>query len=85
MQGLLLDPNAPVTPEIPEVAQPTPMAGDPNAMPPEGAMPQPDGGMMGAGSPGEALMDQQMSAPAPTPTPMGEGSTLDGLLGQSAI
>ena len=41
MQGLLLDPNAPITPEVPEVAQPMPMAGDPNAMPPEaGGMPQ---------------------------------------------
>lgn len=85
MQGLLLDPNAPITPEVPEVAQPTPMAGDPNAMPPQGMPPQgpqPQGGMMGAGSPGEQLMDQQMAAPAPGPQgmPMNDG-TLSGLLG----
>ena len=90
MQGLLLDPNAPITPEIPEVAQPTPMAGDPNmppeagGMPPQGQapMPQPTGGMMGAGSPGEMLMDQQMAEPAPAPegVPM-NGGTLGGLLG----
>ena len=86
MQGLLLDPNMPITPEIPEVAQPSPMAGDPNAMPPEGGMmptsqPQPQGGMMGGGSAGEMLMDQQMAQPAPAPAPMGEGSALNGLLG----
>ena len=56
------------------------MAGDPNAMPPQG--PQPQGGMMGAGSPGEMLMDQQMAQPAPAPEgmPMNDG-TLSGLLG----
>ena len=87
MQGLLLDPNAPITPEVPEVQQPTPMAGDPNAMPPEGMMPpqgqpQPAGGMMGGGSPGEMLMDQQMAEPAPAPEGMPmNGQTLSGLLG----
>jgi hypothetical protein len=87
MAGLLLDPNMPITPDVPEVAQPSPMAGDPNAMPPisGGAengmpMPQPAGGMMGAGSPGEMLMDQQMAEPAPAPMPMNNG-TLSGLLG----
>mgnify|MGYP006874645550 CR=1 FL=1 len=94
MQGLLLDPNAPITPEVPEVPQPTPMAGDPNAMSPEAGgmppipgsaengmpMPQPAGGMMGSGSPGEMLMDQQMAEPAPAPMPMNNG-TLSGLLG----
>lgn len=90
MQGLLLDPNMPITPEIPEVAQPMPMAGDPNAMqgqmPPEmGGMPpmQPQGGMMGDMSAGEQLMDQQMpteQAPGMMPN-MGAGSTLSGLLG----
>ena len=86
MAGLLLDPNAPITPEVPEVAQPSPMAGDLNAMPPEGEMPTqgqgqppmpPQGGMMGAGSPGEMLMGQQMSEPAPAP----DGGALNGLLG----
>ena len=70
--------------------QPTPMAGDPNAMPPEAGgmppmgaegqpMPQPAGGMMGAGSPGEMLMGQQMATPSPAPS--SEGSALNGLLG----
>ena len=81
MQGLLMDPNTPVTPEIPEVQQPMPMAGDPNAMPPIAGSPEngmpPQGDMMGAGSPGEMLMDQQMTEPAPAP---GMG-TLSGLLG----
>lgn len=79
MQGLLLDPNMPITPEVPEVAQPMPMAGE---MPPSGGMPpmpQPEGGMMGAGSPGEIMMDQQM----PEPTPAPEGSMLGGLLSQA--
>jgi hypothetical protein len=88
MQGLLMDPNMPVTPEVPEVQQPMPMAGDPNAMAPQGpmaapqapqAMPQPQGGMMGDMSAGEQLMGQQM----PTqPENMGDASTLGGLLGQ---
>jgi hypothetical protein len=43
-------------------------------------MPQPAGGMMGGGSPGEMLMDQQMAEPAPAPMPMNNG-TLSGLLG----
>lgn len=84
MQGLLLDPNMPVTPEVPEVAQPTPMAGDPNIPPEAGGMPPmpPAGGMMGAGSPGEMLMDQQMAEPAPAPEGISMGgSTLNGLLG----
>jgi hypothetical protein len=87
MQGLLLDPNAPITPEIPEVAQPTPMAGDPNAMPQMAGMmpqgqPQPQGGMMGGGSPGEMLMDQQMAQPAPAMEGMPmNNDTLGGLLG----
>ena len=88
MQGLLLDPNMPITPEVPEVQQPMPMAGDPNAMAAQGpmaapqapqAMPQPQGGMMGDMSAGEQLMGQQM----PTqPANMGDASTLGGLLGQ---
>ena len=58
MAGLLLDPNMPVTPEIPEVPQQPMMGG---GMP----QPQPQGGMMGAGNPGDALMAQQMGgAPA---------------------
>ena len=88
MQGLLMDPNMPVTPEVPEVQQPMPMAGDPNAMqqqgpmmPPQGpeAMPQPQGGMMGDASAGEQLMAQQMPA---QPEGMGDASALGGLLGQ---
>jgi hypothetical protein len=88
MQGLLLDPNMPVTPEIPEVQQAMPMAGDPNAMQQPGPMaapqaagpmPQPQGGMMGDMSAGEQLMDQQMPA---QPQGMGDASTLGGLLGQ---
>ena len=75
MQGLLLDPNMPVTPEIPE-----PAPQQPGMMPPQGPegmppMPQPDGGMMGPEAPGEMLMDQQM--PAQPPQDM---STLGGLL-----
>jgi hypothetical protein len=87
MQGLLMDPNMPVTPEVPEVQQPMPMAGDPNAMPPQGPeamppMPQPQGGMMGDASAGEQLMAQQM----PTqPEGMGDASALGGLLGQQAL
>lgn len=80
MQGLLLDPNAPITPEVPEVNQPTPMAGDPNAMQGQ-PMAQPEGGMMGAGSPGEMMMDQQMPEPAPSMPPMESGSVLGGLVG----
>lgn len=88
MQGLLMDPNMPITPEVPEVPQPAPMAGDPNAMPPQGPMmppeaagpmSQPQGGMMGDMSAGEQLMDQQV----PTqPQGMGDASVLSGLLGQ---
>lgn len=81
MQGLLLDPNMPVTPEVPEPAPADPTMG---GMPPEmagGAMPQPDGGMMGADSAGEQLMDQQMPEQAGMPAGMGEGSALNGLLG----
>ena len=36
--------------------------------------------MMGAGSPGEMLMDQQMAEPTPAPMLMNDG-TLSGLLG----
>jgi len=87
MQGLLVDPNMPVTPQVPELPpqmpQQMPMQG---GMPPQGApMGQPQGGMMGAGSPGEMLMDQQMAQPAPGPMPMQPGTqaggTLSGLLG----
>jgi hypothetical protein len=87
MQGLLVDPNMPVTPQVPELPpqmpQQMPMQG---GMPPQGApMEQPQGGMMGAGSPGEMLMDQQMAQPAPGPMPMQPGTqaggTLSGLLG----
>ena len=86
MQGLLLDPNQPITPEAPEVQQPTPMAGDPNAMPPQGGMPpaggmpQPEGGMMGDASAGEMLMGQQMPTQATGAQPV-DGSMLGGLLG----
>jgi len=86
MQGLLLDPNMPITPEVPEVAQPTPMAGDPNAMPQAGGMPpmgqpQPQGGMMGDASAGEMLMGQQMPSQAPAMPGAEGGSALNGLLG----
>ena len=88
MQGLLIDPNQPITPDVPMVQQPMPMAGDPNAMaggmPPQG-MPQPQGGMMGDMSAGDQLMSQQMPTEA---MPGGAGqmmppqpSTLNGLLG----
>lgn len=81
MQGLLVNPDEPVTPEIPEPMpqQPQmPPMGDPNAMQGQAPMmPQPQGGMMGGGSPGEMLMDQQMAEPAPAPTMQ----TLNGLLG----
>ena len=92
MQGLLLDPNQPITPEVPEVQQPSPMAGDPNAMPPQGGMPpaggmppqggmsQPEGGMMGDASAGEMLMGQQMPTQATGTQPI-DGSMLGGLLG----
>lgn len=86
MQGLLLDPDQPITPEVPEVQQPTPMAGDPNAMPPQGGMPpaggmpQPEGGMMGDASAGEMLMGQQMPTQATGAQPV-DGSMLGGLLG----
>lgn len=76
MQGLLLDPNMPVTPEVPEpmtqemTAQQQGMAG----------AGQPAGGMMGAQSQGEMLMDQQMAQPAPQPE---GGSALNGLLPQA--
>lgn len=46
MQGLLIDPNMPVTPQVPE-----PMPQQP---------PIPQGGMMGSMSPGDQLMGQQM-------------------------
>lgn len=72
MQGLLVDPNMPITPQVPEV-------------PPHMPMGQPQGGMMGAGSQGEMLMNQQMSQPAPAPMtmqPQEAGGTLSGLLGQ---
>lgn len=85
MQGLLLDPNMPITPEVPEVAQGAPMGGAP--MPPEmGGQPpmQPEGGMMGGASAGEQLMDQQMAQPAPGPE-MQNGSALGGLLQQPAL
>ena len=76
MQGLLVDPNMPITPQVPEVPPQMPMQGAP--------MGQPQGGMMGSGSQGEMLMDQQMTQPAPAPMPMqqGAGGTLSGLLGQ---
>lgn len=73
MQGLLLDPNTPVTPEIPE---PMPQ----NMMAQQGMAGQPAGGMMGAQSQGEMLMDQQMAQPAPQPE---SGSALNGLLPQA--
>lgn len=73
MQGLLLDPNTPVTPEIPE---PMPQ----NMMAQQGMAGQPAGGMMGAQSQGEMLMDQQMAQPAPQPE---GGSALNGLLPQA--
>ena len=85
MQGLLLDPNMPITPEVPEVSQPSPMAGDPNAMPPAGGtmpqgQPQPQGGIMGDASAGEMLMGQQMPTQATGTQPI-DGSMLGGLLG----
>lgn len=82
MAGLLLDPNAPVTPEVPEPPMPEAMPPEAGGMPPEmagmpnGAMPQPEGGMMGGGSAGEMLMDQQM----PTQAPPMEGSMLGNIL-----
>lgn len=54
MQGLLLDPNAPITPDVPELPAQTPMA--PQGMP----MAQPAGGLMGGQSMGDQLMQQQM-------------------------
>lgn len=79
MQGLLNDPNMPVTPEVPEVQQPSPMAG---GMPPMGGQPmppqaQPAGGIMGEASAGDQLMNQQMSQPQSMP----QNSALGGLLG----
>lgn len=56
MQGLLLDPNLPITPEVPELPP----------QPPMGGAPQPAGGIMGAGNAGDALMAQQMPSPAPS-------------------
>lgn len=83
MQGLLLDPNMPITPEVPEVPQGAPM-GQPMA-PDMGQAPmQPQGGMMGGAAPGEQLMDQQMAQPAPSPE-MQNGSVLSGLLQQPAL
>lgn len=83
MQGLLINPDVPVTPEVPEPMPEPPMGA--GGMPPEAGgmppMPQPEGGMMGGGSAGDMLMDQQM--PGQT-VPM-EGSMLSGLLGNSAI
>ena len=84
MSGILLDPNLPVTPEVPEVPPQMPPEG--GMMPPQGPMPQPQGGMMGAGAPGEQLMNQQMAQPAPGPAPMPQqapqaGGVLSGLLG----
>lgn len=84
MSGILLDPNLPVTPEVPEVPPQMPPEG--GMMPPQGPMPQPQGGMMGAGAPGEQLMNQQMAQPAPGSAPMPQqapqaGGVLSGLLG----
>lgn len=76
MQGLLLDPNTPVTPEVPE-PMPQEMMMQQQGM--AGAE-QPAGGMMGAQSQGEMLMDQQMAQPAPQPE---GGSALNGLLPQA--
>jgi hypothetical protein len=82
MQGLLVDPNMPITPEVPEVPPQMPMQGAPAPQGmPQPPMPQPAGGMMGAGSPGEMLMNQQMAEPAPAPAPA--GSMLGGLLSQA--
>lgn len=76
MQGLLLDPNMPVTPEVPE-PMPQEMMMQQQGMAGAG---QPAGGMMGAQSQGEMLMDQQMAQPAPQPE---GGSALNGLLPQA--
>lgn len=89
MQGLLLDPNMPVTPEIPEpMPQPMQMPGPQGPQQAPGAMPQPQGGMMGPGSQGQALMAQQMPQQAPAAGPMPQlgaepagNPTLSGLLG----
>lgn len=89
MQGLLLDPNMPVTPEIPEpMPQPMQMPGAQGPQQAPGAMPQPQGGMMGPESQGQALMAQQMPQQAPAAGPMPQlgaepanNPTLSGLLG----
>lgn len=79
MQGLLVDPNAPVTPEIPEAQNPTPMAGDASAM--MMGQGQPAGGMMGDGSAGEQLMSQQMPTQMQGVPAIDTSSALGGLLG----
>lgn len=89
MQGLLLDPNMPVTPEVPEpMPQPMQMPGPQGPQQAPGAMPQPQGGMMGPESQGQALMAQQMPQQAPAAGPMPQlgaepagNPTLSGLLG----
>lgn len=71
-QGMLVDPNSPVTVEPPQ-----PMPEQPQ-MPMQQQIP---GGMMGNAAPGEQLMDQQMPQQAMQGNPMSDTNALSQMLG----